>query len=81
MSENVIKNIIFLNYFNFCALALVQCATCQANAIRNSTPAVRNNPNKRTKHSTWLTDEETDAVVPISENKPELRQSKSETVS
>ncbi len=44
-------------------------------------PITRNNSNKRTKSSlSKFDDDETDAVVPISENKPVFRQSKSEPV-
>jgi hypothetical protein len=55
--------------------------TLETQGMETPNPITRNNSNKRTKSSlSTFDDDETDAVVPISENKPVFRQSKSEPV-
>jgi len=56
---------------------------CQTNAMNIPKPMARSNSNKRRKSklNIFNDDDETDAIVPDSENHPVFRQSKSEPVS
>jgi hypothetical protein len=59
-----------------------QCSTCHANSMTNPNIISRQISNKRVKSSLYTDDaDETDGVVPIRENRSELRQSRSVPVS
>ena len=72
------KDFIFLSIHSFSS---AQCLRCQTNSITTQNTILRVNSNKRSISSLDTYDaDETDSIVPIYENKPELRQSKSEPV-
>ncbi len=67
--------------FNKISFIVGSCSSCQLNIVRNQTNIVQNIPNKRVVSLTDFSDYQTDGVVPVNTDVPELRQSQSQPVS
>ena len=74
--------------YKFCVFVLTKflflvgpCSSCQLNIVRNQSNIVQNISNKRVVSLTGFNDYETDGIVPVNTDVPELRQSKSQPVS